>query len=71
MLRYVMYYNISLFFISDERELGNRQRSMSNDPNRRSHTHSNITTTNPQLHQFPPQVQQYFGPSEELPGNLT
>ena len=43
---------------------------MSNDPNRRSHTHSNITATNAQLSQFPPQVQQYFGPSEELPGNL-
>ena len=48
----------------DERESGTRQRSTSNDVNRRN---SSISTGG-QLNQFPPQVQQYIGTSEELPG---
>jgi hypothetical protein len=54
----------------DERESGSRQRSMSNDSSRRNHTYSthNNNNTSGQLNQLPPQVQQYFGSSEELPG---
>lgn len=67
----LLFDNILMFLVSDERESGNRQRSMSSDPNRRSHAHSNTNATNAQLNQFPPQVQQYFGSSEELPGTST
>ena len=50
----------------DEREPAIRQRSISSDVNRRSSTIGN----GGQLSQFPPQVQQYIGTSEELPGTL-
>ena len=45
---------------------------MSNDSNRRNHSYAtnNNNNTTGQLVQLPPQVQQYFGSSEELPGNL-
>ena len=54
----------TLLRFSDEREPAIRQRSMSSDINRRSSNMSN----GGQLSQFPPQVQQYIGTSEELPG---
>ena len=56
----------TLLRFSDEREPAIRQRSMSSDINRRSSNMSN----GGQLSQFPPQVQQYIGTSEELPGTL-
>ena len=56
----------TLLRFSDEREPAIRQRSISSDINRRSSTIGN----GGQLSQFPPQVQQYIGTSEELPGTL-
>ena len=55
-------------YISDERETVGRQRSMSNDQNRKNSGNSVGTAPNTQA---PPQVQQYFGASKELPGKYS
>ena len=55
-------------YISDERETVGRQRSMSNDQNRKNSGNSVGTAPN---NQGPPQVQQYFGASKELPGKYS
>ena len=54
--------------ISDERETVGRQRSMSNDQNRKNSGNGVGTAPN---NQAPPQVQQYFGASKELPGKYS
>ena len=58
----------SKLYILDERETVGRQRSMSNDQNRKNSGNSVGAAPN---NQAPPQVQQYFGASKELPGKYS